>query len=433
LDERFLSEEINPMLSIHKCGTEEYERARTALSRRGDTDLERVEPQVREYLKRVREEGDAALRELTERFDGRRQASIQLQDWHKKALQVSQQTREHLTLAAERIRAYHEHQCDTGFRYAENGIELGQRVHPLNSVAVYAPGGKARYPSTVLMTAIPAKVAGVKRIVLASPNPADEVLAAAELAGVTEVVDCGGAQAIAALAYGTESVKRVDKIVGPGNIYVNCAKRLVFGVVDIDSLAGPSEILVIADDHADPELVAADLLSQAEHDEAAYSILITLSRKQAEAVCEQVQYQLSQLPRRQIATESIKKHGVCFVAENLVEAARVADLLAPEHLALAVREPDALFGQINAAGAVFLGDFTPEAAGDYAAGPSHVLPTGGSARFSSPLGVYDFITRTSVIRYSREAIHKQADLLESLARMEDFEAHARAVNKRRTM
>jgi histidinol dehydrogenase len=311
------------------------------------------------------------------------------------------------------------------------GIVLGQRVRPVRAVGVYAPGGKARYPSTVLMTAVPAAVAGVPRIVLATPQPTPEVLAAAQIAGVTEVIDLGGAQAIGALAYGTESVVRVDKIVGPGNIYVACAKRLVFGVVDIDSIAGPSEILVVADDEADPRVVAADLLSQAEHDEDAYPLLITLSERAAEAIAAEVEAQLDSLPRREIATKSVTDRGHVFVVGDLEEAARVASALAPEHLCLAVRAPEALFERIDAAGAVFLGDHTPEAAGDYAAGPSHVLPTGGSARFASPLGVYDFIVRSSMIKYSKAAIRGQADLLAALARLEGLEAHARAVEARR--
>ncbi|HJL29979.1 MAG TPA: histidinol dehydrogenase, partial [Polyangiaceae bacterium LLY-WYZ-15_(1-7)] len=336
-----------------------------------------------------------------------------------------------LAAAAERIRRYHEHQREPGFRYEEEGVELGQRVLPVKAAGVYAPGGKARYPSTVLMTAVPAAVAGVPRIVLATPRPTPEILAAAEVAGVTEVIDAGGAQAIGALAYGTASVGRVDKIVGPGNLYVACAKRLVFGLVDIDSIAGPSEILVVADDAADPEVVAADLLSQAEHDEDAYPLLVTLSRAQAEAVDAAVARQLADLPREAIARQSVEDNGHCFVVEDRAEAARVADALAAEHLNLSVEDPDAMLEGIGAVGAAFLGYHTPEAAGDYAAGPSHVLPTGGAARFASPLGVYDFVVRTSLIRYSKEAIRAQADLLEGLARLEGLEAHARAVKARR--
>ncbi len=421
------------MITIHERGTEAYDEALRALSRRGDADLARVEPDVRAILERVREGGDEAVLELAERFEGRRPSRVAVPEaeWRAAAASAPAEVREALAAAADRVRRYHEHQRDPGFSYEEGGIRLGQRVRPLAAVGVYAPGGKARYPSSVLMSAIPAAVAGVPRIVLATPRPTPEVLAAAELSGVTEVIDAGGAQAIGALAYGTSTIARVDKIVGPGNIYVACAKRLVFGLVDIDGIAGPSEILVVADDEADPEIVAADLLSQAEHDEDAYALLVTLSRAQAERVRAAVERQLATLPRRAVAEASLRAHGACFVAGDLDEAARVADRLAAEHLALAVGEPEALFDRIGAAGAVFLGAFTPEAAGDYAAGPSHVLPTGGAARFTSPLGVYDFVVRTSIIRYEREAIRAQADLLEALARLEGLEAHARAVAIRR--
>ena len=421
------------MLRILEKGSPEYKSTLADLSRRGDADLERVEPAVREILSKVRDHGDEGIRELTERFEQRRQEAIRWsdEDYRSGAAEVDDATRALLQEAADRIRRYHVHQRDDGFRYEEDGVELGMRVRPIRSVAVYAPGGKARYPSTVLMTAVPAAVAGVPRIVLVTPRPTPEILAAAEIAGVTEVIDAGGAQGIGAVAYGTESVQRVEKIVGPGNIYVACAKRLVFGLVDIDSIAGPSEILVVADDAADPEVVAADLLSQAEHDEDAYPLLVTLSRAQADAVDAAVQRQLAELPREAIARESVERNGYCFVTGDEKEAARVADDLAPEHLNLSVADPDAMLEDIGAVGAAFLGYHTPEAAGDYAAGPSHVLPTGGSARFASPLGVYDFIVRSSVIRYSAEAIKAQADLLEGLARLEGLEAHARAVSVRR--
>jgi histidinol dehydrogenase len=346
------------MLTIYERGKAGYEDTLASLSRRGDEDLARVEPDVRAILDAVRERGDEAVLEYTERFDGRRPKNLVLrrETWLAEARQVDPAIRDALRAAGDRIRRYHEHQRESGFLYEEDGVRLGQRVRPVAAAAVYAPGGKARYPSTVLMTAIPATVAGVERIVLITPNPTSEILAAAEVAGVTEVVDAGGAQAIGAVAYGTQSIARVDKVVGPGNIYVACAKRLVFGAVDIDSIAGPSEILVVADDGADPEVVAADLLSQAEHDEAAYPMLVTLSRSQADAVDAAVARQL---------------------------------------------------------------------------GPSHVLPTGGAVRFASPLGVYDFVVRSSLICYSRAAISKQGDLLEGLARLEGLEAHARAVAIRR--
>ncbi|MFK8002704.1 MAG: histidinol dehydrogenase [Polyangiales bacterium] len=419
------------MLKIVEAGQESYETTVESLSRRGDADLERVEPAVREILSSVRERGDAAIRECAKRFEQRDVGDIVLRDWRERAARVSPDVRALLVEADARIRAYHEHQVDDGFEYEDQGVRLGQRVRPLASVGVYAPGGKASYPSSVLMCASVASVAGVKRIVLATPNPSDIVLAAAEIAGVHEVIDAGGAQAVGALAFGTESVVAVDKIVGPGNIYVACAKRLVYGRVDIDSIAGPSEILVVADDSADPAIVAADLLSQAEHDEAAYALLITLSRTQADAVIAALETQLAALPRNEIARASLDANGVCLVAGTREEAARVADLLAAEHLALAVEEPREMLKSIGAAGAVFLGYHTPEAAGDYAAGPSHVLPTGGSARFASPLGVYDFMVRTSLIEYSKAALEAQGDLLEGLARLEGLEAHAQAVAKRR--
>jgi histidinol dehydrogenase len=420
------------MLRICERGQPGYEEALASLSRRGDEDLARVEPDVRAILDAVRGRGDEAVLEYTERFDGRRPESLVLGDdaWRADARTVDPAVRQALEAAGDRIRRYHERQREPGFRYEEGGIELGQRVRPVAAAAVYAPGGKARYPSTVLMTAIPATVAGVERIVLVTPNPTPEVLAAAEVAGVTEVIDAGGAQAIAAVAYGTESIARVDKVVGPGNIYVACAKRLVFGVVDIDSIAGPSEILVVADDGADPEIVAADLLSQAEHDEAAYPLAVVLSRQQADDVDAALKRQLDELPRKAIAGEAVRNNGYCFVVGDLDEAGRVATALAAEHLSLSVEDSEAMLGKIGAAGAIFLGYHTPEAAGDYAAGPSHVLPTGGAVRFASPLGVYDFVVRSSLIRYSDAAIRGQADLLERLARLEGLEGHARAVSLR---
>lgn len=420
------------MMRIVLRGSEAYETALSALERRGDQDLAKVEAPVRAILDDVKNRGDAALRELVARFESRTITSVV---WDREAIargaaELDPKIHARLVEAADRIRRYHEKQRDPGFRYEEDGIVLGQRVRAVKAAGVYAPGGKARYPSSVLMSAIPAAVAGVPRIVLATPRPTPEILAAAVISGVHEIVDAGGAQAIAALAYGTETVKRVDKIVGPGNLYVACAKRLVFGTVDIDGIAGPSEILVVADDAADPRVVAADLLSQAEHDEEAYALLVTLSEKQARAVAAEVEKQLALLPRREIAEASIRNHALALVANDLTEAARIADILAAEHLSLQVREPEVLLEGIGAAGAAFLGDHTPEAAGDYAAGPSHVLPTGGAARFHSPLGVYDFVVRTSLVRYSKEAIHAQRGLLTELARLEGLEAHARAVEAR---
>jgi histidinol dehydrogenase len=421
------------MLTILGRTDPAYAATLARLSRRGDADLERVEPAVREILAAVRAEGDEAVRRYVERFEGRRLDRVVLdrQTWLDGARRAAPEVRGWLAEAADRIRRFHLHQRDEGFRYEEEGVVLGQRVRPVAAVGVYAPGGKARYPSTVLMTAVPAAVAGVERIVLATPDPTPDLLAAAEIAGVTEVLDAGGAQAIGALAYGTASCPRVQKIVGPGNLYVACAKRLVFGTVDIDQIAGPSEILVVCDEGARPEVVAADLLSQAEHDQDAYPLLVATSRPLAEAIDRAVAEQLPGLDRAEIARESVERNGYAFVVDDdLEEAARVADALAAEHLALAVRDPERLFDRIGAAGAVFLGDHTPEAAGDYAAGPSHVLPTGGAARFGSPLGVYDFVVRSSIVRYTPEALARQTPLLSGLAEAEGLTAHAAAVRIR---
>jgi histidinol dehydrogenase len=415
-----------------RSGEPAFEARLAELSSRGESDLTRVEPEVRAILERVRAGGDAALRELTQRFEGREVTRLV---WSKEQIDVEARKLpldafEALREAAHRIERYHRHQLERGFDYEEDGIRLGLRVRAVRAAGVYAPGGKARYPSSVLMSAVPAKVAGVPRIVLATPRPTPELFAAASLSGVTELVDAGGAQAIGALAFGTESIAPVDKIVGPGNIYVACAKRLVFGHVGIDSIAGPSEILVLADAGANAKVVAADLLSQAEHDEDAYSLLVTDSQELASAVAHEVQLQLSTLPRRAVAEVSIQRHATTFVVSDLEEAARVASVLAAEHLSLQVRAPHVLLGHIESAGAVFIGDHTPEAAGDYAAGPSHVLPTGGAARYASPLGVWDFVKRTSLIEYGALSIAAQTPLLTSLARLEGLEAHARAVEAR---
>lgn len=420
------------MLKIFEVGSEGYEKTLESLSYRGDEDLARVEPAVKEILAEVKARGESAALDYTEKFDGRRPSAIKLDesDWKKKARGADSSVRDALQKAADRIREYHAHQVDNGFKYEKNGVTLGSRVMPVRAAGVYAPGGKARYPSTVLMTAIPAAVAGVKRIVLATPNPTEELLAAAEISGVTEVLDVGGAQAIAVLAYGTESVERVDKIVGPGNIFVACAKRLVFGTVSIDSIAGPSEILVIADEGAKPEIVAADLLSQAEHDEEAYPLLITWSLDKAKAVAAEVERQLAELPRQKIAKISVEKNGYAFVCETDEEVVRATNMIGAEHLSLSVSSPEQLLPKIEAAGAIFMGYHTPEAAGDYAAGPSHVLPTGGAVRHSSPLGVYDFVVRSSLIQYSDKALQEQSALLDYLAKLEGLEAHGRAVTMR---
>jgi histidinol dehydrogenase len=391
----------------------------------------------------VRRSGDAALIGYVERFEQRKITVPLLRDFGgaEALASLTPDVQAALREAADRIRRYHEKQASqlTTFEYTEDGIMLSSRVTPLARVGVYAPGGKARYPSSVLMSAIVARVAGVGEIILASPNPGPELRAACHLAGVDALLDAGGAQAIAALAYGTASVPRVDKIVGPGNIYVAAAKRLVFGEVAIDSIAGPSEILVIADESADPAVIAADLLSQAEHDEAAYPLLLTTSAELVVAVDRELSAQLAALPDtprpgggscRQIAEASVRDNGFAFVVSGRDQLVAIANRLAAEHVAVQTREPRELADRIQHAGALFIGAATPEAAGDYLAGPSHVLPTGGAARFSAPLGAYDFVSRTSLISYSADALAAQASTIATFARAEGLEAHARAVEVR---
>jgi histidinol dehydrogenase len=420
------------MITIVEEGSAEYDAVRSRLLRRGAEDLRAVEPTVRAIIDDVKHGGDTAVIRYTEKFEGRRPATLFRRDYDGAAAlsRLDPDLRSAIELSKRRIVEYHEHQLAAGFRYLENGIELGMRVRPLACVGVYAPGGKARYPSSVLMSALPAKVAGVTEIVLATPAPNDLILAAAHVSGVTGILDAGGAQAIAALAYGTESVRRVDKIVGPGNRYVACAKRLVFGDVGIDSIAGPSEILVLCDDSADPTWAAADLLSQAEHDEAAYPLCIALSRTFAERVAQAVERELAKLNRREIARTSIENNGAVLVVSSRTAMALLATAIAPEHLAIHTERPDELFDDIPAVGAAFIGAATPEGTGDYVAGPSHVLPTGGAVRYGSPLGVYDFVARSSYIRYELAALRQHSGAITALARAEGLDAHARAVEAR---
>jgi histidinol dehydrogenase len=423
-----------PILPIAHEGTPEFARILERLERRGEADLDRVETAVREVLAGVRKDGDAAVRAFVRKFENREVEALLVSDYGGRAAleALPEEVREALLEGAKRVRRYHERQLEdlVSFEYEEDGVKLGSRVRPLAKVGVYVPGGKAKYPSSVLMAAIPAAVAGVPHIVVATPDAAPEVRAACHLAGVHALLNAGGAQAVAALAYGTETIPRVDKIVGPGNLYVAAAKRLVFGEVDIDSIAGPSEILVVADDDADARIIAADLLSQAEHDEAAYPLLVCTSEALAERVSAKLEEQLRTLPRRNIAEASVKGQGHALVVGSRDALAEIANRLAVEHVALHVTDPEALGDRIDRAGALFLGENTPEAAGDYLAGPSHVLPTGGAARYGSPLGVYDFVSRTSVIRYSRAALAAQGAKIQAFARVEGLEAHARAVEVR---
>lgn len=429
------------MLKLVRQADPTFSAVVTALENRGDEDLGAVEGAVRAILDDVRARGDAGVLDACERFERRRPAPLlRTFDGAAALARLAPAARAALELAADRIRSFHERQwSDESFTYRDHGPEgrgarLGTRVRPLRRAGVYAPGGKARYPSSVLMAAIPAQVAGVREVIVATPlsgDAADDaLLAAAHLSGVERILDAGGAQAIGALAYGTASVPRVDIVVGPGNIYVACAKRLVSGHVKIDGIAGPSEILVVADDSADPRVVAADLLSQAEHDEAAYPLLLTDSLAVAEAVVAEVEAQLATLPRAAIARPAVDRQGKALVVETRAELAEVADRIAAEHLALHVRDPHGLLDRIGAAGAAFVGGSTPEAVGDYVAGPSHVLPTGGAVRFGAPLGVYDFVSRTSVVEYDAATLAAQADAVCALARLEGLEAHARAVEVR---
>ncbi len=415
-------------------GSPEFTRLLGTLEKRGESDLARVEPSVREILAAVRTGGDRALREQVERFEKRSPQELLIRDYGgRRALEsLPPPVCQALELSAMRVRRYHEKQREglLGFEYEEGGVRLGSRTQAVERAGVYVPGGKARYPSSVLMAAIPAAVAGVREIIVACPDTCPEVRAACHLAGVHALLDAGGAQAIAALAYGTESVPKVDKIVGPGNIYVAAAKRLVFGEVSIDSIAGPSEILVVADDTANPAIVAADLLSQAEHDEAAYPLLVTTSAALVDGVRTELERQLAQQPRRAIAEASLRGNGMALVVSSLARLAEVANALAAEHVAVQTRDARQVAATIRAAGALFIGSSTPEAAGDYVAGPSHVLPTGGAARHASPLGVYDFISRTSIIEYTEHALAGQAASIAAFARVEGLEAHARAVEIR---
>ncbi|WP_127583188.1 histidinol dehydrogenase [Paenibacillus koleovorans] len=397
---------------------------------------------VREILAAVQAEGDAAVARFSERLDRVRVEPSELRVTEAEIQEAYSRVDESfvtaLRQAAVNIRRFHEKQARQSWMDLQpDGSMLGQIIRPLQRVGLYVPGGKAAYPSTVLMNAIPAQVAGVPEIVMVTPPATNGqagidpyILVAAAEAGVREIYRVGGAQAVGALAYGTASIRPVDKIVGPGNIYVALAKREVYGVVAIDSIAGPSEIVVLADESADPAYVAADLLSQAEHDEMASAICVTTSAEVAEAVRVETERQLAALPRRDIAAASIRDRGAILLADSLDEALDTVNRLAPEHLELLVAEPFGLLGRIETAGAIFLGAYSSEPVGDYFAGPNHVLPTNGTARFSSPLNVDDFTKKSSLISYSREALLANGEAIITLAKHEGFEAHARAIQIR---
>jgi len=406
-----------------------FERNLAALTRYEAAQDPAVQNAVRKILADVRKRGDAAVRAYTKKFDGAALKQYAVSGKFFDAIPVEQA--QALRAAHERIRAFHEKQLQSSWEFTDaDGTRLGQRLNAIERVGLYVPGGKAAYPSSVLMNAVPAKVAGVRELVMASPNPNPLVLAAAALAGVDRVLGIGGAQAIAALAYGTKSIRRVDKIVGPGNAYVAEAKRQVFGEVGIDMVAGPSEILVIADGAAPADWVAMDLFSQAEHDESAQAILLSPNEAYLDEVSAALQKLLVEMPRRKVIAASLKARGALILTRDLEEACAVANRIAPEHLELAVENPDGLVEKIRNAGAIFLGRWSSEAIGDYCAGPNHVLPTAGTARFSSPLGVYDFQKRTSVIGVSQSAAAKLGRIAMTLAEGEGLTAHARAAGMR---
>ena len=399
-----------------------------------------VEETVRTILAEVREQGDRALVELTNRFDRRQVESIEQlcisSDQLQQALQsIDSESRQALEAAANRIRDYHNHQKQESWRYSEaDGTALGQQVTPLDRVGIYVPGGKASYPSSVLMNCIPARVAGVSEVVMMVPAPNNElsptVLAAAAIAGVDKVFTIGGAQAVAALAYGTETVPRVDKIVGPGNIYVATAKRMVFGTVGLDMVAGPSEILVVCDGKTDPDWIAMDLFSQAEHDEDAQSIFIAWDADYIIEVQRSMEKLLPQMERRDIIRQSLERRGALIEVADQQQAIDLINRIAPEHLELSVEDPESWLPQIRHAGAIFMGRHTAEALGDYCAGPNHVLPTSATARFSSPLGVYDFQKRSSLIFCSEQGASELGKVASVLGRAESLTAHARSAEYR---
>lgn len=406
------------------------------LKRRGRREG-KVEKRVEEIVRAVQKQGDRALFRYTRLFDQvrltRATLEVKANEVERAMAKVPKRDLQTLRLAAKRIAAFHRRQLQKSWHYRDPiGMLLGQRISPLERVGVYVPGGKASYPSTVLMNAVPAKVAGVKEIIMTSPIGANGaiILAAAKIAGVDRIFRVGGAQAIAALAFGTGSIPKVDKIVGPGNIFVATAKRMVFGEVDIDCIAGPSEILLLADHSADPVLVAADMLSQAEHDEMAAALCVTPTMTMALKIQKALETRLSGTKRQAITRRSLERYGAIIVTRGLREAVEIANAIAPEHIELIVRQPQKMAKSIRNAGAIFIGPYSAPPLGDYFAGPNHVLPTGGSARFFSPLGTYDFLKRTTIIQADRRALRLLAPKIAHLARLEGLDDHARAVEAR---
>lgn len=405
---------------------------------RSQFELEEVNQRVKEVLDNIKKNGDKALFEYTEKFDGVKLDALKVsqEEIEEAYNSIDKELLESLQKAHDNIKKFHQRQVQNSFLTNDvNGVIVGQAVNPIEKVGIYVPGGTAPLPSTVLMNAVPAKVAGVNEIVMTTPpakngkiNPV--ILAAAKIAGVDKIFKLGGAQAVGALAFGSESVPRVYKIVGPGNIYVAMAKKQVYGSVDIDMVAGPSEVLVIADEKANPRFIAADLLSQAEHDTLACSILLTPSKEVAEKVAKEVDLQLSKLSRNEIAKQSIENYGRIVITENMDEAINLANEIAPEHLELSVENPFDYLSRIKNAGAIFLGEYSPEPLGDYFAGPNHTLPTSGTAKFASPLLVDAFIKKSSIIYYTREALAKVKDDVVRIAESETLTAHANSIKVR---
>lgn len=419
---------------------EELKAARI-LSNRTDDDFDAVDATVKEVIARVRAEGDDALYYYSEKFGGPGKTEtgplrVTEEELEEAYRSVEPEVTAALELAAENIRSFHEKQLQKTWSYTKgDNIMLGQLIVPIQNVGVYVPGGTAAYPSSVLMNVIPAKIAGCPRIVMCSPAGKDGkiskyILAAAKITGADEIYKTGGAQGIAALAYGTESIRPVNKITGPGSAFVARAKKYVYGTVDIDMIAGPSEICIVADASGDPAFIAADMLSQAEHDKMASSILITDSKEIAEKTAKELKRQLAALDRVEITSEAIANNAAIFITEDIDSAMIIANDIAPEHLELMVEEPESYLDQVKSAGAVFLGKYAPEPLGDYVAGPNHTLPTSGAAKFASPLGVYDFLTRTSIIRYSYEDLKGVKDEIVRISDKEGLTAHGNAIKIR---
>lgn len=427
-----------PLRTLHTSEVG-LEAVHAAVRRTTLQDNPAVEATVKEIVARVRNEGDSVLMELSRKFDSPVQTRLEIpySEWDDAEAEIADDVRFAIVEAAANIRAFHEKQLRQSWMDVQPDKITGQLVRPLQRVGFYVPGGTACYPSSLLMTVIPARVAGVSEVVLCTPAQANgtvlpEMLFAARMAGVSRIFMVGGAQAVAAMAFGTETIPAVDKIVGPGNIYVNIAKKTLWGQVDIDMLAGPSEVCVIADEFANPKFAALDMLTQAEHDVEAAAYLITPCEKLAKAVEREIEAQLKTLPRRDILKEALERQGAIIITNSLREAYEVANVCAPEHLSLMIREPFAALGHIRNAGAILLGDYSPQTLGDYLAGPSHTLPTSGTARFASPLNVDTFLKKTSVIYYTANALNEVTDSLAAFARREGFEAHAEAALARKS-